>query len=34
MGHYYMEPVNQSFVFCSIVRGLVVYLQDVLELFP
>jgi hypothetical protein len=28
-----MESVNQGFVFCSIVGGLVLYLQDVLEMF-
>jgi hypothetical protein len=29
-----MEPMNESFIFCSIVAGLVVYLQDILELLP
>jgi hypothetical protein len=32
-GHCYAESVNQSFVLYSIVGGLLVYLQDILELF-
>jgi hypothetical protein len=31
-GHFYPEPVDQGFIFCTIVGGLVVDLQDVLEL--
>jgi hypothetical protein len=29
-----MESMDQGFVLCSIVGGLVMYLQNVLKLFP